>query len=377
MAKISVIVPVYNVSMYIEQCLTSLMKQTFSDIEIIVVDDCGQDDSMDKVEKLAQKDKRIKIVRNKTNKGLAEARNIGLKYVKSEFVGFLDSDDWVCENFFEKLYKDINRYKADIAVSDVLYYRKEEYSLRRGWVSTWNFKSGKKIVKSAKDKQFNIYACACWNKLYKTSLFKDYDIKFPKGLKIEDVPVTTITTMLAKKIVMVKDAILYYRQREDSIMAVGRSDRTPFDIFNIYAYTDSLVSSLIGNKLLKTYQQIMDNFKIFNIYTWYTNIGDEYKQEFYDMMKEMFARINIKHNPFISKETKNVYNMVVKNKHKPEDITTCKLFNFLLLGQVLRYNGYTNIYLCKSILLDKIVLSEKNSLHYLFGFIPILTVKRK
>ena len=153
---VSIIVPVYNVSNYIEQCLNSLTNQTLKEIEIIVVDDCGTDDSIDKAEKLAKKDKRIKIVHNKTNQGLAESRNIGLKYVKTEYVAFLDSDDWVAEDFIEKLYKACIRENADIAVSDVIYYYNQN-KLTKVWVSTWNFKSVKKVVSEPKDKQYNMF----------------------------------------------------------------------------------------------------------------------------------------------------------------------------------------------------------------------------
>lgn len=378
MSKISVIVPVYNVSEYIEQCIFSLTNQTLKDIEIIVVDDCGTDDSIKKVEKIAMNDKRIKIIYNAKNQGLAEARNIGLQYVSSEYVCFLDSDDWVATDFYEKLYDDIIKYKADIAVSDVLYYRKEEHSLTREWVSIWNFKSGKKIVSTSKDKQFNIYACACWNKLYKISLFKDYGLKYPKGLKIEDVPITTVTTILAKRIVLVKDAILYYRQRGDSIMAAGRKNRTPFDIFKIYEYTDKLLNEVkkITNKDYKQFHQIIDNFKIFNIYSWYSSTYSEYQPEFYDLMKNLFKTINIKNNPYINKDTKETYNLITSN-HKMLEVTTCKLFNAFLLGRNIRFTDCIKVYLFKYILIDMIKLNNKNSCHYLFGFLPIFTIKRK
>lgn len=378
MSKVSIIVPVYNVSEYVEQCISSLTKQTLEDIEIIVVDDCSSDDSIKKVEKMASKDKRIKIIYNAQNQGLAESRNIGLTHVTSEFVGFLDSDDWVAIDFYEKLYNNIIKYQADIAVGDVLYYRKEEHSLTREWVSTWNFKSGKKIIKAPKDKQFNIYACACWNKLYRTKLFKDYDLKYPKGLKIEDVPITTITTILAKKIVLVKEAVLYYRQRSGSIMAAGLKNRTPFDIFKIYEYTDNLLQKVQKSikKNYKEFNQIIDNFKIFNIYSWYSNTSAEYQEEFYDIMRTLLKKINITNNSYIDKDTKEIYNLITSN-HKMLEITTCKLFNAILLGQSLRFTHYIKVYLFKYILIDKIKLKEKNSSHYLFGFLPIFTIKRK
>ncbi len=378
MPRVSIIVPVYNVSSYIERCINSLTQQTLKDIEIIIVDDCGTDDSIAKVQKIADKDERIIIVHNQENQGLAEARNIGLKYVKSEYVSFLDSDDWVATDFYEKLYNDIMKYKADIAIGDVLYYRKEQYSLTREWVSIWNFKSKKKVITSPKDKQFNIYACACWNKLYKTSLFTDYDLKYPKGLKIEDVPITTVSTVLAKKIVLVPDAILYYRQRSDSIMGAALKSRTSFDIFKIYEYTDALLSKIgnINRKSYKVYKLIIDNFKIFNIYSWYSNTNPDYQSEFYEIMQDTFKKIDISSNPYITKETKEIYELVVSENNFNE-ITTCKLFNSILLGRLIRLNNLTKIYLFKHILIDKIKISGKKSQHYLLGFIPIFTTKRK
>ena len=175
---ISIIVPVYNVSDYIEQCLESLINQTMREIEIIIVDDCGTDDSIIKAEKFAKKDKRIRIVYNKTNQGLGQTRNIGLKYVRSDYVAFLDSDDWIEKDFYKKLYEACKRENADIAVSDVVYYHSEDKQVQ-GWVGEWNFKSGKKSITDSYDKQFNIYACAIWNKLYKTELFTKYKLLFP------------------------------------------------------------------------------------------------------------------------------------------------------------------------------------------------------
>lgn len=376
MAEISIIVPVYNVSEYINQCIESLINQTFKDIEIIVIDDCGQDNSIIKVKKLAKTDKRIKIIYNKTNQGLAEARNIGLKHVTSEYVGFLDSDDWVAPNFYEKLYKDIKQYNADIAIGNVLYYRKEQYSLSNEFVGQWNFRKSKKIITSPKEKQFNIYACACWNKLYKTSLFKDYNLKYPKGLKIEDVPITTITTILAKKIVLVKDAILYYRQREGSIMKCAKKNRVPFDIFKIYEYTDTLLSNIENIPHRKDFIKIIDNFKIFNIYGWYMAVHADYRPEFYARMKDLFLTIDVKHNSYITKDSREIYKEVIF-QDKLQEITTFKLFNFLLLITIKQFKTYTKIYLLKYIMIDKIEKKNQTYCHRLFGILPIFVVKVK
>lgn len=351
----SVIVPVYNVSKYIEQCLQSLLLQTMKEIEIIVVDDCGTDDSIKKAEKLAKKDKRIKIIHNKNNQGLAESRNIGLKHVKSKYVAFLDSDDWVDDDFIEKLYNACEKEKADIAVSDVIYYYNQTKQMR-GWVSTWNFKSGKKVVLDPINKQYNIYACACWNKLYNTELFTKFSLEFPKGLYIEDVPITFMTSMLANKIVLVEDTKLYYRMRDDSIMAVSKADRKPFDIFKVYEYTEDMLNKYKGFDNKGQYRQILDNYEIFNIYAWYTTVHSIFKDEFWQNMRSVFMKINIKHNPFITAESRNIYNQVCYNDRVLQTIYV-KLFDLLPL---LKYKK-----------------TEHSVAAYLFGFFPLFRYKHK
>lgn len=352
---ISVIVPVYNVTDYVEQCINSLISQTMKELEIIVVDDCGTDDSIKKVEKLAKADKRIKIIYNKTNQGLGESRNIGLQYVKTEYVAFLDSDDWVEDCYYEKLYKAIKKENADIAISDVIYYY-NEYEQKHEWVSNWNFKADKNIITEIKDKQYNIYSCACWNKLYKTNIFSKYNLKFPKGLYIEDVPITFITTMLAEKIVLVKDVKLYYRIRNNSIMSLSKGDRKPFDIFKIYDYTENLLKNYNTYNFIKQYQKILDNFEIFNVYSWYTSVHQIYKDEFWQQMRKVFLKINIKHNPYITSESRKIYNLVCHND-RILSVVYIKLFDLIPLF--------------------KFKKTEHSSSLYLFNLIPLYLYKYK
>ena len=354
---VSIIVPVYNVSKYIEQCLNSLTNQTMKEIEIIVVDDCGTDDSIIKAQKIADKDNRIKIIHNKANQGLGESRNIGLKYVKTEYVAFLDSDDWVAEDFIEKLYNACIKENADIAVSDVIYYYNQNKQTRE-WVSIWNFKSGKEIIFEPKDKQYNIYACACWNKLYNMELFTKYNLKFPKGLKYEDVPVTVATTILAHKVCLVDDTKLYYRQREGSIMHLSSQTRQVFDMFKIYEYMDNLISNICdqNDKNYPKYINIIDNFKIFHLYGWYNNCHPIFKDEFWQKMKQIFIKIDIKNNPFITSESRNIYTQVCYNDRVLQTIYT-KLFDLLPLFKYRK--------------------TEHSIALYLFDFIPLFKYKHK
>ena len=119
MAKISVVVPVYNVEAYLERCLDSLINQTLSDIEIICVNDGSTDSSPEKLEEFAKKDSRIKII-NQENGGLSAARNTGIEAATGEYIGFVDSDDYVDLDFYEKLYNAATSHNADISCTSII-----------------------------------------------------------------------------------------------------------------------------------------------------------------------------------------------------------------------------------------------------------------
>ena len=115
MPKVSVIIPVYNTERYLRRCLDSVCNQTLSDIEIICINDCSTDNSLDILKEYADKDKRIKIINFKENKGAAVARNTGIDIVNGEYIGFIDSDDFVDSDFYEKLYNTASENNSDIA----------------------------------------------------------------------------------------------------------------------------------------------------------------------------------------------------------------------------------------------------------------------
>ena len=122
MSKVSVIIPVYNVELYLEKCLDSLINQTLKDIEIICINDCSTDNSLNILEQFKNKDERIKLINLKENKGAAIARNEGLKIAKGEYLGFVDPDDYVDLNFYEELYKKAKQDDADIVKACIRTY---------------------------------------------------------------------------------------------------------------------------------------------------------------------------------------------------------------------------------------------------------------
>ena len=123
---VSIVVPVYNVESYIEECLQSVCSQTYENLEIICVDDVGNDRSMDVVRSFAVKDCRIKIIEHDKNKGLAEARNTGLEHVSGDYVFFLDSDDWLSIDAIEKFVRSAKVGEPDIVVGQGLAFSDDD-----------------------------------------------------------------------------------------------------------------------------------------------------------------------------------------------------------------------------------------------------------
>ena len=211
MPKVSIIVPVYNTSEYLEKCLNSLIKQTLTDIEIICVNDGSTDKSLEILENYARNDQRIKIV-TQENSGLSATRNNGIKIAQGEYIGFVDSDDYVDLDFYEKLYNTAIKYNSDLSCATIIRKRTNSEKYRVHYT--------KEIVYSTleeKLKACNIPKCCyVWNKIYKTELIKDFP--FAVGLYFEDVLWTPEILKRANKLVSVPDINYYYMVNKNSIV---------------------------------------------------------------------------------------------------------------------------------------------------------------
>ena len=170
MIKISVIVPVYNVEDYLKECLDSIINQTLKEIEILCIDDCGTDNSIDILREYSKKDNRIKIISHKENKGLGPARNTGINEAKGEYISFIDSDDFISKDYYENLYNTAKKYDSDIVNTlNIKFYKNKKlrkfiYTFNeKEFESTWNLNDIENVYS---DKAIVPYV---WNKLYKTS----------------------------------------------------------------------------------------------------------------------------------------------------------------------------------------------------------------
>lgn len=208
--EISVIVPVYNVGLYIRRCLDSLVAQTLDDLEIILVDDGSTDDSSQICDDYASKYDNIRVV-HKENGGLSDARNVGIDAAKGKYLGFIDPDDWVAPDFYSYLYAGIQDYKADVVVCE--YYNVWEKSADATNRPAVRFFKGEDSLRALLLLKVGNYA---WNKLYKRELFGE-DIRYPQGKKYEDVQTTYRLFQRAASVVALPEAKYYYVRRSDSI----------------------------------------------------------------------------------------------------------------------------------------------------------------
>lgn len=211
---ISVIVPIYKVEKYLKKCVESILEQTYSNLDIILVDDGSPDNCGDIIEEFRKKNEKIRTIHQK-NGGLSDARNSGIKIAKGKYIVCIDSDDWIEKNMIEVLYKDIINTNSDISVCEFV----EEDDLQN-ILSTKKYNNeiiefnSKEALKSL-IKQ-DILTNHAWNKLYKASLFEG--IEYPKGQLMEDVSTTYKLFEKANKIVYQNTSLYHYIQRGTSIL---------------------------------------------------------------------------------------------------------------------------------------------------------------
>lgn len=177
---VSVIVPIYNVEKYLHRCVDSLLNQTLKEIEIILVNDGSPDNSAEIIDTYANKYENI-IPLHKVNGGLSDARNAGLNIAKGEYIGFVDPDDYVEHDMFEKMYLSAVKNKSDLVFAGYNEIFSDNYTEKRTFEFIYNFKKVSDILKASIEGQIGAYA---WNKLYKTSVIKENSILFPKGVVV-------------------------------------------------------------------------------------------------------------------------------------------------------------------------------------------------
>ena len=211
MVFVSIIIPIFNSEKYLTRCLNSLINQSLKEIEIICINDGSTDKSLSILEDFAKKDERI-VILNQENKGQSIARNEGINIAKGEYIGFVDSDDWVDLDFFEKLYKSAKSNNCDIASAGIIRLHK--------FNKKYYLKYNKEIITENTNEKFEICDVPelsyIWNKIYKLSEFRKNNFSFTPGIYYEDVIITPKLLFFMKKLIVVPDTYYYYWRHKGS-----------------------------------------------------------------------------------------------------------------------------------------------------------------
>ncbi len=179
MKKVSIIIPVYNTEQYIEKCILSALNQTYRNAEIICVNDCSTDNSLDIIEKYARADKRIKIINLKQNKGVSYARNTGINSATGDYIIFIDSDDWIDTDM---LSVGLNKIESD--GSDILCFGFNIHD--NGAILQINVNPELENITSLEPKDVKNYLDLSTSKIYRTDFIKNNKIKFPNGIVVSE-----------------------------------------------------------------------------------------------------------------------------------------------------------------------------------------------
>lgn len=230
---VSVIVPIYNVEDYLEKCIQSIQKQTYENLEIILVDDGATDRCGELCDEYARYDGRIRVV-HKVNGGLSDARNAGIDIATGKYFVFIDSDDYIHPQMIELLYGSIKDQDAQIAVCGFQSVKENEHVEQEKLkdVTTVLIEKEEDRLEYFMEKNYGEFTVA-WNKMYPAELFKE--IRYPKGKIHEDEFTTYRLLEKVKRVAFIEEPLYYYVQRGSSIMGEAFNERRfhRLDAYNI------------------------------------------------------------------------------------------------------------------------------------------------
>ena len=224
-AKLSIIVPVYNVEPYLRRCIDSILAQTFTDFELILVDDGSPDNCPAICDEYADKDPRIVVI-HKENGGISDARNAGLDISRGEYIGFVDSDDFIHPQTYEIAIRIASEQEADVVQWGYLQFSCISEIESQTFINKENIDlkivDSKYVVENYYPHNRFLIHHVLWTKVFKRRVFNN--IKFPKGVINEDSYILLQTLDASTKYVIIEEKLYYYYQRSDSIMSIPLSD---------------------------------------------------------------------------------------------------------------------------------------------------------
>lgn len=316
MIKVSVIVPFYNVEKYIEKCLTSLINQTLQEIEIILVNDGSQDNSVIIAKEFQEKySGKIKYY-EKPNGGLGDARNFGINYATGEYIAFLDSDDYVESAMYEEMYKNAKQEDADMVECDFWW----EYPDKKREDIGLEYSNQKEMLQKAR--------VVAWNKLIKTEIYKQHpEARFSVGLRYEDVEGFYKILPHINKVAYVRKPYIHYIQRQGSIS--NTQNKKNEEIFKVL---ENVIEYYNKNNLYDEFYQELEyiyaRYLLCSSFLRIVKIKDKRTKQ--ELLNKTWENLNSKFPNWkknqILKKNKNMKNLYIRSVNK----ITFKIYSYIL-----------------------------------------------
>lgn len=283
MPKITVLIPIYNVEKYLQQCLESVVAQTLQDIEIICINDGSTDDSLKILKAYAEKDERIKII-DKANSGYGASMNLGLTSATGEYIGIVEPDDFIKKEMYSDLYELAKKNDADIVKSDYYEFFTRENQARKSGKIPRNLNN--RILTAKEEPKILKILPSIWSAIYKRSLLKKNNIRFLEtpGASYQDTSFAFKTLALAQKIAFTAKAYLYYRT-DNEASSVNSADK----IFAICEEYAEITKFLESNPQIKEFANDVKLIKEYNAYLWNAKrVAIKYRKEFINKFSDIF-----------------------------------------------------------------------------------------
>ena len=332
---ISVIVPVYNCYFYLEECLKSIVKQNFKLFELIIVNDCSEDDSKEIIDFYEKKYDNIKAIHLNKNRGVSYARNTGLNIAQGEFVVFLDADDKITPNMLSYMYNCIKKYNCDLVVCNVLRIEGKNRKTQTHSIGSYSM-----IITSENIKDYIInymledkHKYCVWNRIYKMGIIKDNNIKFLNNDNIypEDLMFNLQYIYYVKKLFWINETLYTHISRKNSITNSYRNEIFyryinmcyefyNYSINNFYKIDEELYYSIVVEQFFNAITASIkkNNTKFLDLYNNVLSFSNEkciYKMIIYHNEKKLLRRLVLdqyrKKNFFLS--TLVIYFLIKKS----------------------------------------------------------------
>ena len=311
--KVSVIIPIYNTSKYLQECLESVCNQTLNEIEIICINDGSTDRSIDIVKKFAEDDRRI-LVLDRPNRGAGISRNEAISYANGEYIGFVDSDDWVELNMFEELYNHSKYLDSDLTICEfkIVDFDKGNPT-KPDWAALPVDDSFQNICftwKDIKDDFFKLHVGPI-NKLYRRDFINRINAQFGSYRALEDYQFALSCILDASRLAILKKDLYFYRLGVPGSLSSNQNARNPFNYFEVIKFYRNkfITDSNFKDAEVQIISTIINNC-VHNL----NQIHLSLKEEYFYRIKNELKSLHFEDNPFIDKSVIE-YAQFIKNEN--------------------------------------------------------------